>query len=192
MPQPVHRVRSPLRRTVSVVLAENADGKDRSLSCFGALEVIMQRGQPEFRTFHLTSSGMGGPAALCERLAQICSNRHIILGQPAIRGDFWDNQDLLSVGSLFMSSIRPHEDLQPSGMSAISLSSVRLKEISERMKLQIVRQTRSQEAERLAPDRAQLLWLGYIEAQTRKRISDGLFAAFQAWNAIEKARPLPF
>jgi hypothetical protein len=37
--------------------------------------------------------------------------------------------------------------------------------MSERMKLQFPRQTRSLEAERLAPERAHLLWLGYVEAR---------------------------
>lgn len=191
MSRPLHRLRSPSRRMLSVVLVESAAAEDHSLSCFGALEVTMQRGQPEFRTFHLTSSGMGGAAALCERLAQISSNRHVILGQPAIRDDFWDSQDLLSLGSLFVSSIRPYEDLQPSGFSVVSLSGVRLREISDRMKLPLVRQTKTLEAARLASERAQLLWLAFIEAQSRKRISDSLFAAFQAWNAIESARTFP-
>lgn len=54
------------------------------------------------------------------------------------------------------------------------------------------RQPTSLAAARLAPERAQVLWLGYIDAQTRRRTRDSLFAAFQAWSVIERARPLPF
>ncbi len=136
---------------LSVVLIESERTQERTVSCFGALDIVMRGGQPEFRSFHLSAAGMGGPDALCERLAELSADRHIILGQPAIHGDFWDWQELLSTGSLFVSSIRPCEDLQPSGLSGLSLAGGRLNEISERMKLSLTRQTRSLEAARLAP-----------------------------------------
>ena len=177
---------------LSVVLIESERTQERTVSCFGALDTIMRGGQPEFRSYHLSAAGMGGSEALCERLAELSADRHIILGQPAVHGDFWDCQELLSIGSLFVSSIRPCEDLQPSGLSIVSLSGRRLNEISERMKLHPKRQPASLEAARLAPERAQELWLGYIEARTRRRTRDSLFAAYQAWNVIERARPLPF
>lgn len=177
---------------LSVVLVESASLHERSLTCFGALEVIINGGQPAFRTYHLTAAGMGGPDALCERLAQLSADRHIILGQPAIYGDFWDWQEILSTGDFFVSSIRACDDLQPSGMSVLSLPGSTLTEIGRRMKLPLAPQTKSLEAARLAPERAQLLWLGYIQLRARRKTSDSLFAAYQAWSSIERARPLPF
>lgn len=177
---------------LSVVLVESANPNERSLTCFGALEVIMTGGQPAFRTYHLSAAGMGGPDALGERLAQLSADRHIILGHPAIRGDFWDLQELLSTGDLFVSSIRTHEELEPSGLSVLNLDGSTLIKIADRMKLRLTEHTGSLDAARLAPERAHLLWLGYIQARTRPTISDSLFAAYQAWNAIERARPLPF
>ncbi|MDF1836188.1 MAG: hypothetical protein P1U62_15120 [Alteraurantiacibacter sp. bin_em_oilr2.035] len=177
---------------LSVVLVESANPNERSLTCFGALEVIMNGDQPEFRTYHLTAAGMGGPDALCERLAQLSADRHIILGQPAIYGDFWDWQEILSSGEFFVSSIRAFDDLQPSGMSVLSLSGSTLTEIGRRMKLPLTPQSKSLEAARLAPERAELLWLGFIQSRTRTKTRESLFAAYQAWCAIERARPLPF
>lgn len=188
----MHGLRSLPRKMLSVVLIESERTQERTVSCFGALDVVMRGGQPEFRSYHLSAAGMGGPEALCERLAELSAERHIILGQPAIHGDFWDWQELLSIGSLFVSSIRLCEDLQPSGLSVLSLAGGRLNEISERMKLHPTRQSTSLETARLAPERAQVLWLGYIEAQARRRTRDSLFAAFQAWSLIQRGRPLPF
>lgn len=186
------RSRSLPRKMLSVVLVENDNTQARSLTCFAALEVIMTGAQPEFRTFHLSAAGMGGPEVLCERLAQLSADRHIILGHPAIRGDFWDLQELLSTGDLFVNSIGIHEELEPSGLSVLNLDGSILINIADRMKLRLTENARSLDAARLAPERAHLLWLGYIQARTRRRISDSLFAAYQAWNAIERARPLPF
>lgn len=177
---------------LSVVLVESASPHERSLTCFGALEAIINGGQPVFRTYHLTAGGMGGPDALCQRLAQLSANRHIILGQSAIYGDFWDWQEILSTGDFFVSSIRAFDDLQPLGMSVLSLPGSTLTEIARRMKLPHAHHTKSLEAARLAPERAQLLWLGYIQSRARTKISDSLFAAYQAWSSIERARPLPF
>ena len=186
------RSRSLPQKMLSVVLVEDANTRGRSLTCFAALEITMREGQPKFRSYHLSAAGMGGSEALCERLAQLSADRHIILGQPAIHGDFWDWQELLSTGDLFVSSIPAYEDLQPSGMSLVSLPGSTLIEIANRMKLHLTEQTRSLEAARLAPDRAHLLWLGYVQAQTRQKIMDSLFAAYQTWNAIERAKPLSF
>ena len=188
----MHAVRSLPRDMLSVVLVESANPNERSLTCFGALEVIMNGGQPTFRTYHLSAAGMGGQDALCERLAQLSADRHIILGQPAIRRDFWDLQELLSTGDLFVSSIRTHEELEPMGLTVLNLDGSTLIKIADRMKLRLTENTRSLDAARLAPERAHLLWLAYIQARTRRRISDSLFAAYQAWNAIERARSLPF
>lgn len=188
----MHAVRSLPRDMLSVVLVESTNPHERCLTCFGALEVIMNGGQPTFRTYHLSAAGMGGSDALCERLAQLSADRHIILGQPAIYGDFWDWQEILSTGDFFVSSIRARDDLQPSGMSVLSLPGSALAEIGKRMKLPLAPRTRSLEAARLAPERAQLLWLGFIRSRTRRKTSESLFAAYQAWSAIERARPLPF
>jgi hypothetical protein len=177
---------------LSVVLVEDANTQERSLTCFAALEIIVRDGQPKFRSYHLSAAGMGGSEPLCERLAQLSADRHIILGQPAIHGDFWDWQELLSTGDLFVSSIPAYENLQPAGMSLVSLSGSTLIEIADRMKLRFTEQTRLLGAARSAPDRAHLLWLGYVQSQTRQKIRNSLFAAYQTWNAIERARPLPF
>lgn len=180
------------RKMLSVVLVESAETRARSITCFGALEIVMHGMQPQFREYHLSAAGMGGPEALSERLAQLSSDRHVILGQPAIYGDFWDWSEMLSTGDLFVSSIRAYDDLQPSGMSLLSLPGAELNEIAQRLTLRLDRQTSSLRAAQLAPERAQILWLGYIRAQTRRKICDSLFSAYQAWSAIERARPLPF
>jgi len=135
---------------------------------------------------------LGSVIMLSERLAQLSADRHVILGQPAIYGDFWDWSEMLSTGDLFVSSIRAYDDLQPSGMSLLSLPGAELNEIAQRMTLRLIRQASSLQAAQLAPERAQLVWLGYVRAQTRRKICDSLFAAYQAWSAIERARPLPF
>ena len=152
----------------------------------------MKRGLPQFRTYHLTAAGMGGAEVLCQRLAQLSADRHIILGQSAIHGDFWDWQELLSIGDLFVRSIRIDEQLQPSGLSILSLPGAALSEIADRMKLLQSRPTGALQAARLAPERAHLLWLGYVEARTRRKTNDSLFAAYQAWSTLERARPMPF
>lgn len=177
---------------LSVVLVESPEAGERSLTCFGALDVIMRRGQPEFRTLHLTAAAMGSTAALCERLAQLSCDRHVILGQPAIHGNFWDWYELLLAGSSFVFTISTHEDLAPSGLSFVSLSAARAAKISERMKLCLTRTAQQNEAARLALERAQLIWLSYVESRLDRRKSDSLFAAYQAWSTIERARPLPF
>ena len=177
---------------LSVAMIEEIDGEERPLVCFGAFEVTMRRGQPEFRSHHLTSAGMGGVGALCRRLAQLSEDRHIILGQPAIQGDFWDWQELLSTASLFVSSIRDSKPLQPSGLSLISVPTTMVSAISDRMDICSANQGTPFGAYRVAPERAQLLWLGYIASRSRPRICDSLFAAYQAWHTIERVRPLPF
>ncbi len=180
------------REMLSVVMVEDVGMQERSLTCFAALEVVMRGGQPEFREHHLSALGLGGSQVLCERLAQLSADRHVILGQPAIHGDFWDWEDMLSTGSLFVSSICAYEHLQPSGMSVLSLPGLPLSKIAERMKLGLTSKTRSLEAADLASERVQLLWLGYIDAHAGRKVCDSLFAAYQTWSAIERARPLPF
>lgn len=192
MEAPLHRPETLPRKMLSVVLVENAQASDRALTCFAAFEVVLSGLQPRFRKFHLSAIGMGGSEALEKRLAQLSANRHIVLAQPALNGNFWDWGEMLSAGDLFMSSIKTHSKLQPSGMSLLSLPCAQLDEIAQRMKLRHLGQSGSLEAARIAPERAQLFWLGYVHLRTKRRICDSLFAAYQVWSAIERTRSLPF
>ena len=45
---------------------------------------------------------------------------------------------------------------------------------------------------RRAPDEAQALWLAFLWSQFPKHERRALAAAWEAWRAIERARPLPF
>ncbi|WP_370180016.1 hypothetical protein [Alteriqipengyuania sp.] len=189
---PLHHSEILPRKMLSVVLVEDAQSSNRALTCFAAFEVLLRGLQPQFREFHLSAMGMGGSETLDERLAQLSANRHVLLAQPALHGNFWDWGEMLSIGDLFMSSIKAHYELQPSGMSLLSLPGAQLDEIARRMKLRHLGQSSSLEAARIALDRAQLFWLGYVHHRTKRRICDSLFAAYQAWSAIKRARPLPF
>lgn len=173
-------------------MVERFVGREQVLSCFGALSVTMKGDHPVFRSFHHAQERSGHPDTLCELLAQISADRHVILGQAARHNNFWDWSDMLSTGQLFVSSIHRHHDLQPKGMSIVSIPCEVHDEMADRMQLPSLRNKTPARAAHIAPERAALLWLHYVRANLQPNLCDSMFAAYQAWHAIERARPIPF
>ena len=173
---------------LAVVLCED-DVDDRvGIAGFAAFAVSTTTGFPGFRC-HRFDARSGHPIeAVAERLAGLADGRHVVLGQAAVHGDFWDWDEMLRIGSGFVSFVRPFTPLSPRDMTLLTLTPPLLARIPEPLQMTVTTVGCSEGGIALA--RAKMLWLGLVAARLRGRAREALFAAYQAWQACDRARSI--
>lgn len=130
--------------------------------------------------------------ALINKLASLSEDRHVLIGSPVATETFWDCRHVLDTGLLYIDTMRKLDGPQPCGLTLVAPPEQSLIELAANFGLRNCYEVDPLAQARCANVRAQLLWLNYVATTMSSKTANSLFAAFQAWQAIERARPVPF
>ncbi len=182
-------------RLASIVLVDGAVGTQhayRRLTCYGVFEVEFVDGSPVFTSHHVSTTDDGEREAMLADLGGMSHDTHVLLGSSRAHNCFWDRGHILEDGLAYLHAIRELEMVEPLNLTLMGAPEGALAELANKFGLRnrgredVLGQARS------AGIRAQLVWLAYVTSTLNMKETRSMFAAFQAWRAIEMARPIPF
>ncbi|NCP23825.1 MAG: hypothetical protein GW854_06725 [Erythrobacter sp.] len=164
----------------------------RRLTCFGAFEVSFVDGDPAFSCHHMSTTDNNDRALFLRRLGSLSHDRHVVLGCSEANETFWDRRYILEAGLVYLDIIDRLKNVQPSNLNLMSAPEDAMINLAETFGLRNCYETHLLGQAKAAGVRSQLIWLAYVATTMGKKETRSLFAAFQAWHAIEMARPIPF
>lgn len=193
--KPPSRVKHP-PKIVSVVYFDGptiSNGKARHLTGYGAFEVTIEIPlEPIFKRHHATTWDNQGRYGLLGDLGALSDGIHVVVGSSDPYITFWDGKHVLQAGADYIDALRELNGPQPTGMTLISKRERSLTRLSNMLGLPECNETALLGQARCADDRAQLMWLAYANVVTSSYERRALFAAYQAWRAVENARLIRF
>lgn len=182
-------------RLVSVVLVDGAltaGAQYQRLTCYGAFEVDLVEGSPAFTSHHVSTTENASRTLLLRDLGALSQDSHVVLGSSRAQHTFWDRGHILEAGLSYLYTISELEVIEPSNLDLMSAPELAMTELANTVGLPISDKEDVLGQARAAGVRAQLVWLAYVASKLGPKETRNLFAAFQAWQAIEMARPVPF
>ncbi|MBU2340931.1 MAG: hypothetical protein KKE77_06765 [Alphaproteobacteria bacterium] len=180
---------------VATVLVEGTStfgDSDHHLTCFGAFEVDIVDDEPVFTCHHRSTIEDADRLDLLGELGSLCTDRHVVLGSADAYETFWDRRHILRDGLTYIDTIAALETGEPSGLTLLGTPESTMIELASSFELPNCYQTDLSRQARFAAVRAQLTWLAYITTRASRSEARSLFAAYRAYQAIERAKPLPF
>ena len=182
-------------RLVAVVLVDGIStvgGADHHMTCFGAFEVALVDGEPVFAIQHRSTTRDADRFGLLGRLGTLCNDRHVVLGSADAYETFRDRRHILRDGLAYIDTITALGTGEPSELTLVGTPEPSLIELASSFDLPNCYETDLLGQARLAAVRAQLTWLAYVVTTASRNECRDLFAAYRAWQIIERARPLAF
>lgn len=182
-------------RLISVILVDGAVGigeRYRRLTCYGALEVNLVDGAPVFTDHHVSTSDNNERLALMWNLGALSHDTQVVLGSSLGQHTFWDREHILEAGLSYLHAINELEVVEPSNLHLMAAPERAITDLANTFSLPISEKEDVLGQARSANVRAQLVWLAYVASRLDIDETRNLSAAFQAWQAIERARPIPF
>ncbi|MCL6252194.1 hypothetical protein M3P36_14210 [Altererythrobacter sp. KTW20L] len=161
-------------------------------TCFGALEVNLIQGEPMFASHRRLSIGNAERYLIHRSTRALAASRHVVLGSPHAVEGFQDRAHILRDGLTFLDIIAADNEAQPLELTLQAVTEPRMRGLAAAFGLPDPPATGLIDKARFADVRAQLVWLAYVATNLKESEAQNLFAAFQAWKIIEKARPLRF
>lgn len=181
------------QRLLALVLVEGPLSRPaRYITCFGALEVNLIHGEPMFASHRRLSVGNAERYVIHRSTRALAASRHVVLGSPHALKGFQDRGHILRDGLTFLDIIAADKETQPLDLTLQAVTEPRLRGLAAAFSLPDPPAMGLIDKARFADVRAQLVWLAYVATNLEEREARNLFAAFQAWQLIEKARPLRF
>ena len=190
--------RSSNKHPSSLVALVNVDGPVgdgegyRRLSCYGALEVEIVDGDPVFTARHVSTTDNDDRRRLFCDIGSLSHERHVVVGSCEANEDFRDRRHILEAGLVYLDIIDGLKTIQPANLNLMGAPEEAMIQLASTFGLRNCYQTDVLSQARAAGVRAQILWLAYVAATLGRKETRKLFAAFQAWQALEMARPIPF
>jgi hypothetical protein len=159
------------------------------LTGYGAFEVTVDTPlEPVFKSHHATTWDNQGRYGLLGDLGALSDGKHVVVGSTKAHETFWDGKHILQAGSDYIDVMRELDGPKPAGMTLISKLEGSLSKLANIFGLPNCTEAALAGQARCADDRAQLMWLAYVKAQTSDPERTALYAAYQAWRAIESSR----
>ncbi|MGB3740242.1 MAG: hypothetical protein WA948_12940 [Pontixanthobacter sp.] len=164
----------------------------RRLTCYGAFEVDVVEGGPVFTSHHVSTTDNDRRAQVISGLGALSHDRHVVLGSSEAHETFWDRKHILEAGLVYLDIVEGLGNVQPSNLSLMGAPEQAMIELASTFSLRNCYETDVLAQARCAGIRAQLVWLAYVATTLGKKETKSLFAAFQAWQILDSARPIPF
>ncbi len=164
----------------------------RRLTCYGALEVTFVDGDPVFASHHISTTENEHRAAMIRDLGALSHDRHVVVGSSEAHETFWDRRHVLEAGMVYLDTVGALDGVQPANLNLMGAPEQALIDLAVKFGLRNCYETDVLGQARCAGVRAQLVWLAYVATTLGRKEARNLFAAFQAWQALEMARPIPF
>lgn len=182
-------------RLVSIVHVDGAVAAKqeyRRLTCYGAFEVDFVDGGPVFTSHHVSTIENDRRAQMISDLGALSHDRHVVLGSSEAHETFWGRKHILEAGLVYLDIVEGLGNVQPSNLSLMGAPEQAMIELAATFGLRNCYETDVLAQARCAGIRAQLVWLAYVATTLGEKETRSLFAAFQAWQVLESARPIPF
>ena len=180
---------------VSIVLVDGVsegDGPARTVTSFGAFRVRIVDGDPVFASSHVWKAEPDRRPDVLHQLARLCHGRDVVLGSADAHETFWDRRHVLGAGIAFLDAIHSQGDFRPADLTLVGTHESLLSDLASSFGLYDCRERDLFGQARCADVRAQLFWLAYVASKGDEAEVRRLFAAFRAWEMLERARPVPF
>lgn len=182
-------------RLVSIIHVDGAlpsRQKYQRLTCYGAFEVTVIDGEAVFGRHHVSTTNNNCRAQILRDLGTLSHGRHVVIGSSEAHRTFWDRKHILEAGLVYLDIIGALDGVQPSNLHLMGASEQTMIKLASTFGLQNCYETDILSQARCAEVRAQLVWLAYVATALGKKETRHLFAAFQAWQVLENARPIRF
>lgn len=181
------------KRLVAMVLVDGQAAEPRyRASCCGALVVDLVDEGPRFALHHYSTGSDGERDGLFARVRELSDDRHVVLGSAHSLEVFADHCHILLDGLFFLDIIDTDQGIQPAGLTLLSGRNRRMNGLASTFSLPLSDGSDFRSMEEYASVRAQVTWLAYVRGSCDGRLARSLFAAYRAWQVLERARPLPF
>ncbi len=180
---------------VSIIYVDGALGnmdEYRRLSCYGAFEVTCVDNEPVFTAHHMSTTDNELRKTMMRQLGELSHDRHVVLGSSKAHDTFWDRRHILEAGLVYLDILEELQAVKPSNFHLMGAPEEAMIELASTFGLNNCYSNDLLAQARCAGVRAQLVWLAYVATTLGRMEARNLFAAFQAWQVLEMARPLPF
>jgi len=182
----------PKRLVSLVIVDETTPVHLRRVTCFGALVVDIIGGDPHFALHHRSTSRGAERRSLLAGLRVLSEDRHVVLASSHPFERFADHCHVLLDGLTFLEIIEVDDSIEPAGLTLLNARERLMDGVASAFDLQAGGRGDAADRARYASVRAQVAWLAYVSGSFDERRVRSLFAAYRAWQALERARPLPF
>ena len=162
------------------------------VSSVGALVVDIVDGDPRFALHHCSTDFDIDRDGLFGRIRELSDNRHVVLASGRSLETFADHGHILLDGLFLLDVIEMDERIRPVGLTLLDGRERWMGGLASAFGLPGECGSDLQSMARYAATRAQLAWLAYVGGSFDERRVRSLFAAYRAWQVLERARPLPF
>ncbi|WP_165961184.1 hypothetical protein [Qipengyuania sediminis] len=182
----------PKRLVSLVIVDETTPVHLHRLTCFGALVVDIIGGDPHFALYHRSTSRGAERRSLLAGLRAMSEDRHVVLASSHPFERFADHCHVLLDGLAFLEIIEVDDSIEPAGLTLLNARERLMDGVASAFDLQVGGRGNAADRARYAGVRAQVGWLAYVSSSFDERRVRSLLAAYRAWQALERARPLPF
>lgn len=181
------------QRLVSLVLVDGR-GPDQvnRTTALGAFVVDMLDEGPCFALHYRRTQVEYERRRLFARVRELSGDRHVVLSSPHPFETFSDHCHILLDGLAFLEVIEADGAVLPAGFTLLNVPERSMDDLSSAFGLPGADGTDLMSRARYASVRVQVAWLAYVSVNFDMRQVRSLFAAYRAWQALERARPLPF
>lgn len=182
----------PNRLVSLVIVDEMTPVHLHRLTCFGALVVDIIGGDPHFALYHRSTSRGAERRSLLAGLRALSEDRHVVLASSHPFERFADHCHVLLDGLAFLEIIEVDDSIEPAGLTLLNARERLMDGVASAFDLQVSGRGDAADRARYAGVRAQVAWLAYVSGSFDERRVRSLFAAYRAWQALQRARPLLF
>lgn len=182
----------PNRLVSLVIVDETTPTHLCRVTCFGALVVDIIGGDPHFALHHRSFSRDGDRGSLLAHLRALSEDRHVVLASSHAFERFADHCHVLLDGLAFLEIIEVDDSIDPAGLTLLNAQERLMDGVASAFELPGHDRGDAAERARYASVRAQVAWLAYVSSSFDERRVRSLFAAYRAWQALERAKPINF
>ena len=182
----------PNRLLSLIIVDETTPTHLHRVTCFGALVVDMIGGDPHFALYHRSSSRDADRGSLLAHLRALSEDRHVVLASSYPVERFADHCHVLLDGLAFLEILEVDDSIDPAGLTLLNARERLMDGVASAFDLPVNDRGNAAERAEYASVRAQVAWLAYVSSTFDERRVRSLFAAYRAWQALERAKPLPF
>ncbi len=176
-----------------MVIVDGQDaGQSHRVSCMGALIVDLVDGDPRFALHHHSMLFDMERDGLLAHVRDLSHNRHVVLASAHAFETFADHCHILLDGLCFLDVVEMDRTIRPTGLTLIYGRERWMDGLAFAFGLPRARGTDLDSMARYAATRAQLAWFAYVSSSLDRRRVRSLFAAYRAWQVLERARAQRF
>lgn len=181
----------PTQLVAMVLIESPGAAQGHGITCYGALVVDLVEGAPRFALHHASASLDADRQLLRGELRGMCGDRHVVLGSAYRFEAFADHCHGLLDALALLDIVEHDPSTVPLDLTLVRVPERWMLALASAFDLLVGGGGGLAGMASYAGVRAQLVWLAYVSSTFEGHRGRSLFAAFRAWQALERARLLP-